>query len=159
MADVPMVSAFVPKPAATDPSEKPLAEALGDVAADLEGLPAMFVTMSEGMSKADDNLETIESSLTTMSVSVKAIWQSLSEYDAMLSQSQESMGNLAPILINIQTNLASIVNGIVIGLTLFFLWLLAIQVVVFSQGWELYQGTAGRMEGGEAKPAAVQPAD
>ena len=28
----------------------------------------------------------------------------------------------------------------------FFVWLLAAQVVILSQGWELYQGTAGRIE-------------
>ena len=39
--------------------------------------------------------------------------------------------------------------------TLFFLWLLAAQVVIFSQGWELYQGTAGRMEGGAARAGSV----
>ena len=31
--------------------------------------------------------------------------------------------------------------------TLFLVWLLAAQVVILSQGWELYQGTADRLEG------------
>jgi hypothetical protein len=47
------------------------------------------------------------------------------------------------------------VNGAILVLTLFLLWLLAIQVVVFTQGWELYHGTADRMESSEA---AVVPA-
>ena len=32
------------------------------------------------------------------------------------------------------------------ALTLFFAWLLAAQVVILSQGRELYRGTADRME-------------
>jgi hypothetical protein len=31
-------------------------------------------------------------------------------------------------------------------MSLFFAWLLAAQVVMLSQGWELFQGTADRME-------------
>jgi hypothetical protein len=148
MSSVPMVGSFVQAPTQTYNPDKPLAESLGDVAVQLEGLPPMFIAISEDMGKADDNLESVHESLTTMSVSVKVISQSLSEYETMIAQSQASMGNLAPILTNIQTNLDPIVNGAALALTLFLLWLLAIQVVVFSQGWELYQGTAGRMEGG-----------
>jgi hypothetical protein len=36
------------------------------------------------------------------------------------------------------------------ALSLFFGWLLVAQVVILSQGWELFQGTAGRMESGAA---------
>ena len=75
----------------------------------------------------------------------------------MITQSQTSMGDLAPMLTNIQNNLAPMVNATVLVSSLFLLWLLAIQVVIFSQGWELYQGTAGRMEGGEASQPAPQP--
>lgn len=157
MSEVPLVSAFVQQPTQAYNPEKPLAESLGDVAADLEGLPAMFIAMSEDMNKADDNLVTIQGSLSTMSTSVAAISQSLSEYEAMITQSQASAGNLVPLLTNIQNNLTLIVNGVVLVLTLFLLWLLAIQVVIFSQGWELYQGMAGRMEAGEAGPPAAQP--
>ena len=54
------------------------------------------------------------------------------------------------MLSNMQSNLVSILNIVVIVLSIFFLWLLAAQVVILSQGWELYQGTADRMEGDEA---------
>lgn len=158
MGNVPLVSGFVQVPTQAYSSQKPLAESLGEVAADLEGLPEMFIAMSEDMDKADDNLGTIQSSLATMSVSVEVISQSLSEYEAMVAQSQSSVENLAPMLTSIQSNLTSIVNGAVLVLSLFLLWLLAIQVVIFSQGWELYQGTAGRMEDGEAELPAIQPA-
>lgn len=157
MSGVPLVSAFVQQPTQTYNPEKPLAESLGEVAAELESLPPMFIQMSEDLDKADDNLATIQASLTTMSSSARLISQSLSEYEAMVAQSQTSMGELVPVLTNLQDNLVPIVNGAALVLTLFLLWLLAIQVVIFSQGWELYQGTAGRMEGGETGQPAAQP--
>jgi len=157
MSSVPLVSAFVVQPTQKYNPEKPLAESLGEVASNLERLPPMFTEISKGMNKADDNLATIQSSLSTMSVSVQGISKSLSEYEAMISQSQTSMENLAPVLANVRSNLNSIVDSAVLGLSLFLVWLLVIQIVIFSQGWELYQGTAGRMEGGQGELPAAQP--
>jgi hypothetical protein len=155
MGSVPLVSAFVQQPAQSYDPEKPLAESLGEVAENLESLPAMFTEMSANMDKADDNLTTIQTSLSTMSVSVKGISQSLNEYQAMISQSETSMDNLAPVLANIQANIGSIVDNTVLVLSLFLLWLFTIQVVIITQGWELYQGTAGRMEGEMSAPQPV----
>jgi methyl-accepting chemotaxis protein len=155
MGSVPLVSAFVQQPAQSYDPEKPLAESLGEVAENLESLPAMFTEMSANMDKADDNLTTIQTSLSTMSVSVKGISQSLNEYQAMISQSETSMDNLAPVLANIQANIGSIVDSTVLVLSLFLLWLFTIQVVIITQGWELYQGTAGRMEGEMSAPQPV----
>lgn len=158
MSGVPLVSSYVQRPAKPYNPDPPLAESLGAVAAELEELPAMFISMAEDMDKADDNLVTIHTSLTTMSTSVLVISQSLTDYENMIAQSQSSMEDLAPILTNIQSNLSSMVNGAILALSLFFLWLLTIQIVVFTQGWELYQGTAGRMESGEeAVIPAAQP--
>jgi hypothetical protein len=152
MSSVPLVSAFVQLPEQGYNPEKPLAESLGEVAANLEDLPVMFTEMSTNLDKADDNLATIKDSLTTMSGSVKLISNSLSEYEAMVSQSETSMANLGPILTNVQANLKPAIDSAVLVITLFLFWLLAIQVVIFSQGWELFQGTAGRMEGGSIAP-------
>lgn len=145
----PLLSGFVAQPEQLYLPEKTMAESLGEVAIDLESLPPLLVTMAADMDKADDNLDTIRTSLVTMSDNVVLISGSLAEYEVMVTQSQTSMGNLQPILAGIERNLNPIVNGVAIGLTAFLLWLLAIQVVVFTQGWELYQGTAGRMEGGD----------
>jgi hypothetical protein len=46
--------------------------------------------------------------------------------------------------------MGNILNIVTIVLVLFLLWLLATQVVIFSQGYELYHGTASNM-------AASQP--
>jgi hypothetical protein len=93
-----------------------------------------------------------------MSDSVGLISDSLKEYQAMVGQSKSSMDNLKVMLTNLQSNLANILNLGAIMMSLFFLWLLAAQVVILSQGWELYQGTAGRMEGGETEPLSDHPA-
>jgi hypothetical protein len=121
---------------------------LGELATNLKGLPDTFVEMSVKLSTTDDNLGSIRENLTTMSDSVGLISSSLGEYEKMVIQSQSSMDNLTSILTNIQYNLATILNGVVIVITLLFLWLLAAQVVILSQGWELFQGTADRMESG-----------
>lgn len=154
MSDVPLLSSFVQVPTEAYDPETPLAESLGQVASNLETLPAMLTEMSANMDRADDNLETIQTSLNTMSTSVQVISQSLSEYVSMIGQSQASMENLALMLDNIQSNLVRIVDGAFLVLTLFLLWLLTIQVVVLTQGWELYNGTAGRLEG---ETPAAQP--
>jgi hypothetical protein len=157
LSSVPLLSGFVEQPEETYAPEKSMAESLGGVAASLESLPPILVEMSADLSRADDNLETIQSSLIIMSDNVVLISNSLGEYEVMVAQSQTSMANLEPILMGIQENLTPIVNGTAIGLTLFLLWLLAIQVVVFTQGWELYQGTAGRMEGGDDEERIEDP--
>ena len=152
LSAAPLVGSFVKPPSQAYNPEKPLADSLGELASNLEGLPDTFTEMSADLDKADDNLTGIQSNLITMSTSVGLISQSLSEYQAMITQSQSSMDNLKLMLTNVQNNLNNILNGVAIVLSLFFLWLLAAQIVILSQGWELYQGTAGRMEGGAARP-------
>ena len=71
---------------------------------------------------------------------------SLSEYQDMISQSQSSMEGLISMLAIVQKNLPGILNGAVLVFSAFFLWLLAAQVVILTQGLELYRGTADRLE-------------
>ena len=158
LAAAPLVGAFVEQPAQPYNPERSLSDSLGDVATNLENLPATFVEMAGSLDKADDNLASIQSNLVTMSDSVGLISGSLREYQTMIGQSQASMESLQSMLTNLQNNLTAILNGIAIVLSLFLLWLLAAQVVILSQGWELYQGTAGRMESGdEEEPPAAEP--
>ncbi len=158
MGAVPLLSGFIQAPTEFYSPEVPLDQSLGEVADNLESLPRMFIDISADLDRADDNLGTIQTSLGTMSGDVDFIAASLEEYEVMIRQSQTSMGNLSPILTDLQANLPRIVDGAVIGLTLFLVWLLVIQVVVLTQGWELFQGTAGRMEGGDDEVVVAQPA-
>jgi hypothetical protein len=146
LSDTPLLGDLVGQTGEPYNPEKPLADSLGELAANLEGLPDTFVEMSVNLSDTDDNLGSIQENLITMSDSVGLISSSLGKYKGMIIQSQSSLDDLTSILTNIQSNLPTILNGVVIVLTLFFIWLLAAQVVILSQGWELYQGTADRLE-------------
>jgi flagellin-like hook-associated protein FlgL len=156
LSGVPLIGGLIDQPTQAYNPEVPLAKSLGELAANLEALPELFTGISEDMDKADDNLVTIKSNLTTMSDSVGLISESLSEYEVMITQSESSMDDVKLMLVNIQDNLTNILNGAAIVLSLFFFWLLAAQIVIFSQGWELYQGTTDRMEGGEAEPLVTE---
>lgn len=147
LSGVPLVGDFVNQTGESYNPEIPLADSLGELAANLENLPDTFMGMSDNLSTTDDNLESIQENLTTMASSVSVISASLSEYEKMVTQSRSSMGDITSILKNIQSNLPNILNWVAIALTLFFAWLLVAQIVILSQGWELYHGTAGRMEG------------
>ncbi len=158
LSAVPPMNLFVKAPEQPYNPDIALANSLGQLAANLQDMPATFTDMSNSLSKADSNMGAIQENLTTMSGNVALISKSLGDYQAMLKQSQSSMDNLKTMLINTEQNLATTANWALIVLTLFFLWLLATQVVIFSQGWELFQGTAGRMEGKPSEPAAIEPA-
>jgi hypothetical protein len=148
LSAMPQMGAFVETPTKAYNPEVPLADSLGDIAAELESLPGIFSEMSVNLDKADDNFVDIQANLVIMSESVGLISESLSEYKTMVAESRSSMQNLSTILTNIQNNQTSILNAAALILSLFFVWLLVIQVVVLTQGWELFQGTAGRMESG-----------
>jgi len=147
LSAVPLMGSFVETPTEAYNPEVPLADSLGALANDLQGLPDTFTEMSTNLDKADDNLVVIKSNLETMSESVGLISISLSEYETMVIQSQSSMDNLSALLANIQNNLPAILNIAAVVVSAFFVWLLIAQVVIFTQGWELFQGTADRMEG------------
>lgn len=159
MGAVPMVSAFMPAADKPYSPEKPLAESLGDLAVSLEEMPATFKEISLNLDQADDNLELIKSNLDVMSANVSLISSNIGQYQTMIGDSKASMGNLKTMLVNIQANLERSVNMAAAALALFFLWLLAAQVVIFSQGIELFQGTAGRMEGGTRETVVVTTPD
>jgi len=124
---------------------KPLAESLGDLAKNLVDLPKTFNDMSTNLDKADNNLDLIQTNLSTMSESVSLISKSLGEYKSMIGESKSSMDNLQTLLTSTKNNLPTVLNIAVTILTLFFLWLLAVQVVILSQGLELFHGTATTM--------------
>lgn len=146
LAAVPFIGASIPLDTPPYNPEVTLADSLGEVAVQLEGLPAKFTEMSTNLDKADDNLVTIETSLSTMASNVSSISSSLGQYKSMVAQSQGSMDNLKGLLTNLQANSASIMNNVALVLTIFFVWLLVAQIVILSQGYELFKGTAGRME-------------
>lgn len=150
MGAVPLLSAFMPPAAETYHPDKPLAQSLDELSLSLKDMPASFEEMAANIDQADDNLALIQQNMSSMADSVGVISTSLKEYQAMVSSSQSSMGNLAAMLDTLQANLGRYITILTVILALFFFWLLAAQAVIFSQGWELFVGTAGRMEGASA---------
>ncbi len=122
-------------------TEKPLSESLGNLAKNLESLPKSFTDMSTNLDNADNNLVLLQTNLTTMSKSVDTISVNLGEYQAVIGDSQQSMDNLQSIVRNFKKNLPLFTRITMAGLTVFLLWLIAVQVVIWSQGLELYRGT------------------
>jgi methyl-accepting chemotaxis protein len=147
IGSTPLLSSLVPKSTSKYDPEKPLAESLGELAESLEGMPDTFIEMSENIEHADDNLARIQDDLTNMSESVGAIADGLKEYDEMVSESESSLEELKILVGSFRANLTAILNGLTITFGLFFLWLLAAQVVIFSQGWELYHNPVYHLSG------------
>ena len=156
LAATPFISSMLPPSTETYNPEKSLAASLGDLAGNLDDMPATFDQMAKDIDKADDNLETIKTDLQTMSDNVALISDSLTQYLGMVGESKKSMENLTVLLASVQGQMGKIIDIAALVLALFFVWLFIAQVVIFSQGLELYHGTATRMEGSPPKPAAVE---
>lgn len=152
---IPIISAFMPAPPAQTKTGdgKPLSEALGDVSQSLAGLPELSASLSTDLNSAAGSLTDVQDGLTLMAENIGGITQSLSGYLTMVQRSQSSMQNLQAQLELWQTNLPTFVNALALVASLFLLWLLIAQIVIFTQGLELYRGTATRFE------AATQPSE
>jgi cytoskeletal protein RodZ len=123
----------------------------------MEDMPDIFIDMSSDLDKADDNLVLVKDSMLLMSDNVSMISDSLTQYQRMIRESKTSTDNLISILAGFQKNLDNILNVTFIVMVLFFLWLLAFQVVIFSQGWELYRGTADGMASTDLANEDIMP--
>jgi hypothetical protein len=153
LASAPLLSEIIPVPATAYNPATSLADSLGELSASIQDMPTTFKDMSASIDKADDNLAAVRSNLDLMSTNVSLISGNLGQYQTMISESQASLDNLKGILTKIDRNLDTYLSVAAVVLVLFFVWLLVTQVVIFSQGWELFQGTAGRMESGAVKAA------
>lgn len=158
MAGVPLVSGLLPQNPVTYDPEVPLSDSLGDLSASIEDMPASFENMSTGLDNADDNLELVKANLEVMSTNVTGISANLQEYQAMVDESSASMGDLKTMLGGWQANLPYYLDMTALILALFLLWLLAAQIVIFSQGWELFMGTTNRMGPAILEREPEQPA-
>jgi hypothetical protein len=155
LGSTPFLSAVLPPAGEPYNPEKSLAESLGDLSKSMEDMPETFIGIAADLDKADENLVMVKDSMILMSVNVSLISDSLTQYKSMISQSKTSTDNLKSILTGFQSNLPNILNITSIVLILFFLWLMAMQVVIFSQGWELYQGTADGMASNQSISAKM----
>lgn len=145
LSGAPLIGDLVGEPGVSYDPDITLAETLGELAANLEGLPSTFILMAEDLSETDENLDNVRLNLVTMSTSVDVISSSLSEYEAMVIRSESSMEEVKTILNAVEENLVRILNWTAIVFSMFFGWLLAAQLVILSQGWEVFRGTANHL--------------
>jgi hypothetical protein len=131
--------------------EVPLAEALGQVAQNLEDLPDTFIGMQESLVNTQDKMQIFESDLTVMAESVGQIQSSVAQYDQVISGYQASLNQLITRLDTISTNLPNIVRMISISLTAFLVWMAIAQLGLITQGWELLTENRPRKEEKEAE--------
>jgi flagellin-like hook-associated protein FlgL len=153
---VPFLSAVVPDAQTSYSPDKPLAVSLGEISASLDEMPDQFMAMSTSFASTDDDLSAVQSDLATMAGSVAQISTSLSQYQAMVKESQTSMENLQSLLTDARSRLPLALTGLTVALGLFFLWLMAAQVGIFSQGLELFHGTAQVMNLGAPPSDSTQ---
>src|SRR5690606_730748 len=141
----PFLSAVIPPAAEPYNPDISLADSLKELSTSIEDMPDTFIEMSKDLDKVDDNLLLVTDSMALMSENVTLISQSLTQYQTMISQSKSSTDSLGTMLSTFKNGMGNTINIASIVLVLFFLWLLATQVVIFSQGYELYHGTANGM--------------
>ena len=153
LGSTPFISAVMPPAGEPYNPKISLAESLGDLSKSMEDMPKTFIDMSVDLEKTDDNLVMVKDSMILMSDNVSLISDSLTQYKNMINQSKTSTDSLKSMLTNFQSNLPNFLNVTSIVLILFFLWLLAMQAVIFSQGWELYQGTTDGMAASQSDSA------
>jgi hypothetical protein len=156
MGSTPILKAFISAPTQKYDPDIPLADSLGEISSSIKDIPDTFRDLSKNLDKADDNIKIIRVNVETMSESVSVISKNLGEYQILIDESQATMENTQTLLSNIQYNLPNIFNTTMIVLLLFFFWLLMAQIVIFSQGWELYHGTAGNMAGKQSESATLK---
>lgn len=155
LGGVPILQAALPPAGKSYAPEVSLAESLDELGKSIQSMPDQLSGLSNDLDKTSTNLKDVEESLALMSSNVSLIAESLGEYNRMIEESRASTDNLYTLISGYRQNSGKFLNTTIAVLTLFLLWLLASQVVIFSQGYELYQGTADRME--SVKPSPPMP--
>ncbi|MBW6473315.1 MAG: hypothetical protein K0B14_09350 [Anaerolineaceae bacterium] len=141
----PLSSGLIPAPSEPYNPETSLANSLSGLSDSMQDLPDEFKEMAVSLEKTDENLVLVTDNMELMSQNVLLISDSLGQYQTMIEESKTSTEALEGLLTNFNNNLPRIMNITTVLLVLFFLWLLAAQVVIISQGYELFHGTAANM--------------
>lgn len=117
--------------------EVPLSEALGEVASSLEDLPASLKGMTDNLKTTQSNVQTFQADISVTAESVGDIKESVAQYGDVVKGYQESLDLLKTQLKLLSSNLPAIVQTLVLGLTIFFIWMAIANLGLLSQGWEM----------------------
>jgi uncharacterized phage infection (PIP) family protein YhgE len=117
--------------------EVPLHTALGQVSDSLNSLPDTFAEIETSLTDVQHNLKKIQIDLTLLADSIHQIETSMTQARSVINQYQISVANVQKELARLKTNLPGMVNGLVLALTVFFVWMAVAQLGLLTQGWEL----------------------
>jgi uncharacterized phage infection (PIP) family protein YhgE len=115
----------------------PLDQALGQVADSLTNLPDSFANMADSLKTSSSNLETFQADLSVMAESIGEIEKSVAQYESVVGNYQKSLEALNTKLTNIESSLPNIVRSVLVGLTIFLVWMVIVQFGLLTQGLEL----------------------
>ncbi|MDT8898069.1 hypothetical protein QYE77_07280 [Thermanaerothrix sp. 4228-RoL] len=116
--------------------EKPLHQALGEVATSLEGLNTSFTTLETSLEQTGSNLGLIKTEIKHMQEDIQHIRESLQGARDVVRQYQDTAARLLERLHWLEVNLPRLTTLAAIGLTIFLIWLGFNQVAMLSQGLE-----------------------
>ncbi len=133
----------------------PLSDALGNVASSLEDLPESLAGMQTSLADTTSNLETFEADLSVMASSIGEIENSVSQYTAVLEGYLTSIKGLQIQMKALKTNIPTYIHYMVLGITVFFVWMAIAQLGLMTQGWELL--TENRAKRKELEDTAEAP--
>jgi len=131
----------------------PLDQALGEVADSLTKLPESFASMADSLKASSSNLETFQADLSVMAESIGEIEKSVAQYESVVGDYQKSLVNLNSSLSTLKGNLPNIVRMLVLGLTIFLIWMAIVQFGLITQGLELmFEERPSKKEQPEKEP-------
>lgn len=117
--------------------EVPMHEALGQVVADLESVPATLEQIGESISSSDDQMLAIQASLELMAVDIQGVSDSLEQGQEVVLEYQLQVNALQLWLAQARARLPGALDGAAWFLTLSFVWLGVAQVSVILDGLRL----------------------
>jgi methyl-accepting chemotaxis protein len=143
--------------------DKSLSDSLGEVADDIDGLPAKFQDMSTKLATTSESLVDVEAGMTTMASDIEAIATSLEGFDEVLDQYKVTVNTVKKQIDTITDGSEQIVTVLVWAVTIFLAWMAIAQIGLLTQGIEWVM--RGRKKPNEFKeeieeeePAAETPA-
>lgn len=117
--------------------EVPMHEALGQVVADLDSVPATLEEIGGSISSSDDQLLAIQASLELMGVDIAGVSDSLEQGQEVVLEYQLQVNALQIWLARARASLPGALDGVAWFFTLSFVWLGIAQVSVILEGLRL----------------------
>lgn len=131
----------------------PLSEALGEVATSIGDLPESLAGMQSSLEDSSSNLENFEADLTMMASSIGEIENSVSQYTDVIQGYKDTISRLQAQMEMLKRNIPTYIHYLVLGLTIFFIWMAIAQLGLLTQGWELLTEKRSKRKEDEAEKA------